>query len=874
MKFKSINDFFKLFIVTLAIISLISISLTSCGGGGGGGGGSAAGPAANNEDEQPTQTTQKYVPSSEAEIVSFVFLKDTNTAVPLEKDLTGNIFSSESTGQIEVYYKYGSLTEDQLKELVPEIKISPKAKKISPESSEPQDFSVPVTYTVTAEDNTEKIWTVSLKQLDATQRNIQYILTKPDDPNLKGAKIAQEAEAPKYFNVEEPFELPSTMLPGSGYVTKPNCYFEGWVDESTGQLTTGWNAGFHEEEVVKLRASWKEYAPYVDKANNRIYANGLPVIVKEVSGATMVSFKDTNGNEMNLSNVNAEWKNLSGYELYAGRSGNKEHIDVHATDGKVTMKGGTLKAIYGYSNDLNGNLVGSVNIELEGGTVFNVYGNKPSGSVYPPAHAEVIISGNPTVGDKTSSGIWLNSFTSQIAKINSSISSANAEAITLIANHSNITEGTRVATFASGSADAGKFKLLRDDTHAEVNVNASGNDIVTIGSFGLPDRVTWTGTDEFTVGTGNVNTGGTIFSVFADGGFLTVTETDLSGANFDMGIPLDANNKEVKYTETLSTNEKYRYIQFTSTAGNITAKNADTFLSKIIFHTIGGASVRVRINLETVPITGTGYELNKDVFYLDGSFYKKSEPFTKGAITWPQAYNKAKEDTFNGLQGYLMTITSNAENMFVYDKLFKGMEPDKVGSWIGGTRHIPMGGYDQSTWVKESCGDKWVWASGPEAGKVFYENTIYRANDTTKGRKFTGKVKNSKNQEVDVSGMDYRAEGMYSSWSNPVDCALNGIDWFYDGSKPKEGSQKDFEPNNGPADNYTKNPPDLSDTEVYTDYTGRYVWNDTAKGSGSQDRWQVHYYIVEFTPYAATQYSPGQRAIKTALHAERVYSKN
>ncbi|MBQ2547467.1 MAG: hypothetical protein II558_01055, partial [Treponema sp.] len=93
----------------------------------------------------------------------------------------------------------------------------------------------------------------------------------------------------------------------------------------------------------------------------------------------------------------------------------------------------------------------------------------------------------------------------------------------------------------------------------------------------------------------------------------------------------------------------------------------------------------------------------------------------------------------------------------------------------------------------------------------------------------------------------------------------------YDGSKPTANSQKDYEPNNGPADNYSVANPDLRDNEVYTDYTGRYVWNDTAKGSGSQDRWQVHYYIVEFTPYENT--ITGERHVPRAerMHASATY---
>lgn len=847
MKFKSINDFFKLFIVTLAIISLISVSLTSCGGGGGGGGGSggaAAGPTETTSEEATEETvTPAPVLSSNAEILSFVFTQSNNPAIAtaIGENLDGNPATVDGVATVTVTYPFESLTTEDLKTLIPIIEVSAGA-SITPLSGEVQDFSTDVVYTVKAQDGTEKVWTVSVTQLAATERSITY--------DLDGGEM--KVTAPNKYNVEQ-----GIALPENGEIVKDNYYFTGWIDQSTGSAISSWGAN-QKNEDVRVRANWSP-APYIE--GNRIFANGMNVTVKKNSSKTMVYFRENNsinGNEIALSAINIadNYQDLTGYSLFAGGSGNINNINIPITDCNIIVEDGTLSNIYGYNGN-GANLVGNVFIELNGGTVTNNvvgFNRNQSGQ---PASVAVKISGNPTIGNKTDKGVWLNSLTSQIVTINDSLSSANAEAITLIADHSHISEDTIVATFASGKAVAGKFKLLRDDTHAVVNVNAYGSNIITIGSFGLPDptNVTWIGNDEFTLGTGNVNSGGTIFSVFADGGFLTVTETDLSGANFDMGIPLDENNLEDGYDGTLYAGKKYRYIQFTSATGNITAENADTFLSKIHFHAIRKpneeARVKVRINLETVPITGTGYTLNTDVFYLDGSFYKKSARFNTGGKSWPEAYNEAKAQTFNGLQGYLMTITSDAENKFVYDKIFgENADPDQVGSWIGGTRITPRNGYDASTWGFDATlnnrgkatwnsgevNDSWAWACGPEAGKIFYTKAKYE------------KDKN------------YRASGMYSSWSNEKDCALNGIEYHY---------KDDVEPNNGGN-------PITTDAEYYTQYTGRYVWNDGhEKGKGystNQGRWQIHYYIVEFTPYEATQYSPGQKADETALHAERVYT--
>ncbi|MBQ2572481.1 MAG: hypothetical protein II579_08450, partial [Treponema sp.] len=205
------------------------------------------------------------------------------------------------------------------------------------------------------------------------------------------------------------------------------------------------------------------------------------------------------------------------------------------------------------------------------------------------------------------------------------------------------------------------------------------------------------------------------------------------------------------------------------------------------------------------------------------------------------------EERFNGLQGYLMTITSDAENKFIYDQVFKAERadektPDDFGSWIGGTRKKPKANYDASTWEPNGFNKSWSWACGPEAGKVFYTNTFYK-ND-----------------------QDYRAEGMYSAWSNPVDCRKNGIARAY---------SDDYEPNN--QDNGNRSGKDNSDTEkeLYLQYTGRYVWNDASNGTGSQDRWNVHYYIVEFTPYenplAGISIPTDPAVYKANSHAEQRY---
>ena len=786
LDFTRIYKYFKLFVV----VSLVSFML-SCGGGGGGGGGggAASGPAGDGEESVAEDETGTATPapapapvlSSNAEMISFTFTQADNPV--LSTNLSGNPQTVNDISTVNVYYVYGSQQPSDLTALKPTIEISAGA-TVSPASGAAQDFTVPVNYTVTAQDGTTKIYTVTVSQRDATQRSITY--------DLLGGSLNAATPVPELFNVEE-----AVTLPSGGNVTKPNYYFAGWTEQSGGTAITGWAANTHTEDVT-LRAYWKP-APYVE--NNIIYANGISVTVKDLGGRTMLSFKGENYDEINLCDINraSEYQNLSGYTLFLGKDGNVNASDIIVDNGRVTMTGGNLSAIYGYNGDGN-NIPVNVRIELKGGTVNDVIGFNKSDATK-PARAEVIVSDSPTIGNKTSCGVHLSSFTDNKV-LADNLGSAQAQAVTLIGANNSLAANTVVATYQSGSADAGKFYLIDERNHSQHNVNANGSNIVIIGNVELPPTVSWQG-ETFTLGEGNVTTDGTIFSVFASGGYFTVTQTTLTGATFDMGIPLKADNvHEDGYVSSLDTSKHYRYIQFKSTSGNIHSSAADSYLSHIVFHKVD-SKVTVRINLETVlwdTINTAG------VTYFDGSFYKAYNEH----LTWSEAYKKAKEKTFNGLKGYLMTITSEAENKFIYDQLFKGKTTAEASAWLGATRaNNSAGGFDANSWTHNGYNSYWNWACGPEAGQKFYDKAT-----TADG----GKV----------------VEGFYTNWNSG-------------------------EPNN-------------SGTEFCAQYCGTYIWNDlnNVGNNSASSQYHVKNYVVEFRPYS-TSYGT-QSASKTALHDQKDYT--
>ncbi len=93
--------------------------------------------------------------------------------------------------------------------------------------------------------------------------------------------------------------------------------------------------------------------------------------------------------------------------------------------------------------------------------------------------------------------------------------------------------------------------------------------------------------------------------------------------------------------------------------------------------------------------------LDADFLPETGHFYKF---IPQVDITWNDARSTAAapEREYHGLQGYLATITSSVENDFIWSKV------DGLG-WIGATDE---GENEEGTWR---------WATGPEAGTVFWQ---------------------------------------------------------------------------------------------------------------------------------------------------------
>jgi hypothetical protein len=116
----------------------------------------------------------------------------------------------------------------------------------------------------------------------------------------------------------------------------------------------------------------------------------------------------------------------------------------------------------------------------------------------------------------------------------------------------------------------------------------------------------------------------------------------------------------------------------------------------IVMIVMGGANPAF-----SVPIPWSGhpdgtvhyYESSLDSDFPDADRYK----------TWYEAQAYAESQTYMGLQGYLVTVTSVEENNFIASNFLN--PPVKIAFWAGGSDEAQEG--------------TWRWVTGPEVGTEF-----------------------------------------------------------------------------------------------------------------------------------------------------------
>ncbi|MCF0241937.1 MAG: hypothetical protein HUK25_04825, partial [Treponema sp.] len=548
--------------------------------------------------------------------------------------------------------------------------------------------------------------------------------------------------------------LPNTYISNSGYT------FNGWKNSGTEGPTAGKTFSAIPEGTwgnLVLEALWKDgvvippEAPSEEEQNagvvGSILTSGYSLIVKwdDSKTKTLVYIDKGNLGEFDSTDEkvtyvkdNVTKDDFTNFKLEAKNADGSAPTN----DFTFTILGGQLACVEGPGKDAN--CVSTVNIK----------------------------GADIKIGNNTSNGVILDSLTNQKIFITGDLTGNYS--ITLISeNKFKPGAATNEVALITASTTAGlqvsKFTCLyaADKSPLELGVDSSGTKLSLINTepillpdsdgvtpgVNVPGGVIWVEEDDgslsktdFTLGdTAIISIPCSVFSVSVKNGSMVLGQTvmkDESGNALDTDNLGEYSDTSLAYSTSLDTTGDYTYIHMFSKTNQITPERATEFLKSITFKKIDkDTKIQLNVNLETVPYTTIQNFADKEKFkYYDGSFYLYVEEKT----SWTNAYNAAKSKIFNGLNGYLITITSETENNYINSELKASR------AWTGGSRHdlSSYGGWDSNylnnTGAKNSYGytyftDKtksggkvvyfytedsvFRWTCGPEAGKVYYNKT-------------------------------------------------------------------------------------------------------------------------------------------------------
>ncbi|MEE3392808.1 MAG: leucine-rich repeat protein [Lachnospiraceae bacterium] len=379
---------------------------------------------------------------------------------------------------------------------------------------------------------------------------------------------------------------------------------------------------------------------------------------------------------------------------------------------------------------------------------------------------------------------------------NFKVSSAFARATAFVLAFAMLITFTPVVPGAGKDAEAA-------DGDAVSNVKTAGN--IKLGSptdfdknnytykFGKPDV-------DFSAGSGltiiliHVNSGSFTISSFTDDKIKDGVEGLKFGA-----VSLDSK----KYISSLKEAEDSKLTFFSITANNenakLTSASVENLIKNITFYQTKGTAQKVSAVVSAVDLDGKSAmaDDNGRLHFYEFVPYSAKD-ITDKTASWQNAYAEAKTKTFNGLKGYLATITSEDEQKFVVASLGTNE------GWIGGTRMVydpdiakdaSKADADGDTYsLPEDVVDKglddgglsydtpynklniWYWVDGPEKGTPFCygvnnsEVTSDTNKELNKNTYFTwcqGEPNNTRQDEFFVTyAYQGQADGRWNDWSN------------------------------------------------------------------------------------------------------------
>lgn len=324
----------------------------------------------------------------------------------------------------------------------------------------------------------------------------------------------------------------------------------------------------------------------------------------------------------------------------------------------------------------------------------------------------------------------------------------------------------------------------------------------------------------------------TVVSIMVDSGHFNLGKLELEGVPglYYQGT-IKNSSGDTKYVSSTGdkASEMYTdsndYTSITITGEDITVAAVEDYIKNITFtqeskeksQTVSAAVSDVEIEDMAVIVNPDGqlhfYEF---VPYLEGD----NNP--KNGNTWQNAYALAKQRSFNGLKGYLATITSDEEQQFIVNTL--GTQE----GWIGGTRAV----YNKKLldYIADNINNFKVSADYKNFSRPEADGDTYRLPE-------------------DISGVPEtngnRSKNYY--WNNTQDSTLGLKTWFW--VCGPEAGQPFYYGHNG---NYTRG------VEVADAYWGIENYNTEIKENyGGVVPWNSYFIPTEedeYTPYRKTFY--------------------
>nr|WP_320051340.1 DUF4347 domain-containing protein [uncultured Desulfuromonas sp.] len=237
--------------------------------------------------------------------------------------------------------------------------------------------------------------------------------------------------------------------------------------------------------------------------------------------------------------------------------------------------------------------------------------------------------------------------------------------------------------------DAGNLKFVAGTNATDLSFQVgdgtdfSGDYALTVDVTSTSGGITLDGSD---VTTAEASTWTNVYSSDPLSGF---------GAEDTVRVIVEADGGTIKLTDTTG------LTVITTGYGNATDGTATSIAFEGSQAAVNAALQTLQANLDVNPditlnistvLGGSAYNPE------NGHYYEVVTIADSGTISWADAKTAADGMTFDGLQGYLATITSEAENDFILSKL-------PTDGWIGAS--------------DEAVEGEWRWVTGPEAGTLF-----------------------------------------------------------------------------------------------------------------------------------------------------------